>query len=222
MSYRCAKPEAAICASAANAPFVRIADVAPRPPGSTSGLSSARNRFYDPELGAGGSRAGVVLRIGPKSVKAMLHLDQMHPRRTQGRIGVTHVRISLTHPLLAVQHPHMRLDQVQGQAVPVRRINGTTHGCLNRCRAALFQGVLQLQDMANVNRNCIPAPALCFEGFSGKKWKCNFLHPPPSPFFAWRAVPASRNRAATQRSIHFTFPAMFTLRTGRLAGSQAV
>lgn len=26
MSYRCAKPEAAICASAANAPFVRIAD----------------------------------------------------------------------------------------------------------------------------------------------------------------------------------------------------
>jgi hypothetical protein len=26
MSYRCAKPEAAICASAANAPFVRTAD----------------------------------------------------------------------------------------------------------------------------------------------------------------------------------------------------
>jgi len=25
-----------------------------------------------------------------------------------------------------------------------------------------FGGVLQLQDMASVNRNCIPAPALCF------------------------------------------------------------
>ena len=29
MSYRCAKPEAAICASAANAPFVRIANLFP-------------------------------------------------------------------------------------------------------------------------------------------------------------------------------------------------
>jgi hypothetical protein len=49
-------------------------------------------------------------------------------------------------------------------------------------------GVLQLQDMANVNRNCIPVFWAVFLakltlGISrhlrcqfGKKWKCNFLH----------------------------------------------
>ena len=50
-------------------------------------------------------------------------------------------------------------------------------------------GVLQLQDMADVNQNCILAPALCFEpppaglaeGKNGKKWRCNFLHSRSAP-----------------------------------------
>jgi len=49
---------------------------------------------------------------------------------------------------------------------------------------AAVGGVLQLQDMANVNQNCILASALCFapppaglaEGKNGRKWKRNFLH----------------------------------------------
>ena len=38
---------------------------------------------------------------------------------------------------------------------PCERSRG---GCLMKG----LGGVLQLQDMANVNQNCIPAPALCF------------------------------------------------------------
>ena len=58
-------------------------------------------------------------------------------------------------------------------------------------------GVLQLQDMANVNRSCIPVFWLCFESqlrcLFGKKWKCNFLHfaPVARPF----AKPATRRPA---------------------------
>jgi|TARA_R110001606_G_scaffold381689_1_gene543023 hypothetical protein len=42
-------------------------------------------------------------------------------------------------------------------------------------------GVLQLQDMANVNRNCIPAPALC----SGDVFIPHF---PPSALSVWQEM----------------------------------
>lgn len=44
-----------------------------------------------------------------------------------------------------------------------------------------LEGVLQLQDMANVNRNCIPGPVLCFGDV--------FIpHFPPSALSVWQEM----------------------------------
>jgi hypothetical protein len=90
--------------------------------------------------------------------------------------------------------------------------------------------VLQLQDMADVNQNCILASALCFElpparlaeGKIGKKWKCNFLH------YANVAVLRLEGRSGQQghdgdaAKLTFHISRHVPLGTGRLAGSQAV
>lgn len=45
--------------------------------------------------------------------------------------------------------------------------------------------------------------------------------PPTSLFFACRAVPASRDKAATKKCLHFTFPAMYAPIFGRPESLQA-
>lgn len=91
----------------------------PPAPRSTSGLSPARNRFYDPDNPGVGTRAGVVKKA---TRNAATHLC------CSPKAGMV-----LTEPELA-DRPAM---------------------------TSWLEGVLQLQDMANVNQNCILAPALC-------------------------------------------------------------
>ena len=52
----------------------------------------------------------------------------------------------------------------KGVCLPVRADPDTSDSRqVSKASKGLWEGVLQLQDMRNVNQNCILAPALCFE-----------------------------------------------------------